>query len=174
MIEVNNLSNISVDKKIFSTVAKKVLSGENRKTKTLSLAFVNKEEIKNLNRKFRKKNKATDVLSFSAQGGPAWGGECEKNYLGEIIICPEVVKENVPIARISRRSRGLAGKSDQSRILDPRQVGVGTKKYKSDFEKEVLKVFIHGILHLCGYDHEKSKKEAEKMERREKFYLNKI
>ena len=175
MIEINNISKTSIDKKFFSTVAKKVLSGENRKTETLSLVFVSKEEIKNLNRKFRKKNKATDVLSFELN---------EKNYLGEVVICPEVVKKNVPIARRSRRSRGLARKSEQSRILDGKvptksrtreKVGaVGTKKAKPDFEKELAKVFVHGILHLCGYDHEESKKGAEKMEGREKVYLSKI
>jgi len=133
MIEINNLSKISIDKKFFSTVAKKVLSGENRGTETLSLAFVGKEEIKSLNKKFRKKNKETDVLSFALS---------EKNYLGEIIICPEVVKENA-------KENGIPAK------------------------RELLKVFIHGILHLCGYDHEKSEKEAKLMEAREEFYLNK-
>ena len=61
MIEINNLAGVSVDKKSFSQVAKIVLKGENRETparkqagKTLSLAFVGKEEIKKLNKKFRK------------------------------------------------------------------------------------------------------------------------
>jgi len=33
---------------------------------------------------------------------------------------------------------------------------------------------IHGILHLLGYGHEKSTKEAEKMERKENYYLKKM
>ncbi|MEI7425156.1 MAG: hypothetical protein WCK10_03495, partial [Candidatus Staskawiczbacteria bacterium] len=61
MIEINNLTNVllsnTVDKKSFSQVAKKVLLGENRITETISLALVNKEEIKKLNKEFRKKNK---------------------------------------------------------------------------------------------------------------------
>jgi len=36
----------------------------------------------------------------------------------------------------------------------------------------MIKVFIHGILHLLGYEHEKSEKKAREMEEREKFYLN--
>ena len=127
MIEINNLTNFAVDKKIFSTVAKKVLLGENRRTKTLSLAFVVKEEIKKLNKKYRRKNKPTDVLSFLLN---------EKQYLGEIIICPEIVSENA-------------------------------KKYGISAREEMMKVFVHGILHLCGYDHEKSEKEAEEMERKQ-------
>ena len=55
MIEINNLAGYAlgsaVDKKVFSTVAKNVLKGENRGTETISLAFVGKEEIKNLNNK---------------------------------------------------------------------------------------------------------------------------
>ena len=63
--------------------------------------------------------------------------------MGEIIICPEVVKENA-------------------------------EKYKVSVESEMLKVFVHGILHLCGYDREKTKKEAEVMEEKQNLYLSKI
>ena len=139
MIDINNQTKYSVDKKLFSTVAKKVLIGENRVTQTLSLAFVDKAEIKKLNRKFRKKDKPTDVLSFDLKG-PFGVAECMDNFLGEIIICPTVVKENA-------------------------------KKYKVSVKSEMLKVFVHGILHLCGYDHEKSKKEEELMEKKQEKYL---
>lgn len=122
-LEINNLTKFKLDKKSFTQVAKKVLLGENKETQTLSLAFVDKLEIKKLNKKFRKKDKPTDVLSF------AFG---EKNYLGEIVICPEVVKEK---------------------------------------GEKMEEVFVHGILHLLGYDHEKSEKEAKIMEEKEKFYL---
>jgi rRNA maturation RNase YbeY len=124
MIEINNLTGFPVDKKSFSQVAKKVLLGENRGTETLSLAFVSKAEIKKLNKKFRKKDKATDVLSFELKGN--------KGYLGEIVICPEIVKEK---------------------------------------GEKIMEVFVHGILHLCGYDHEKSKKDAEIMEKKQEKYL---
>lgn len=130
-IEINNLSKVSFNKRFFSTVAKKVLLGENRRTENISLAFIGKEEIKKLNKKFRKKNKATDVLSFALN---------EKDYLGEIVICPEVVKENA-------------------------------KKYGETIKQEMLKVFVHGILHLCGYDHEKTEKEARVMEAKQEKYL---
>jgi probable rRNA maturation factor len=38
--------------------------------------------------------------------------------------------------------------------------------------EEIMEVFVHGVLHLCGYDHEKSEKEAEEMEAKEKKYLS--
>ena len=138
MIEISNLTNFSVDRKLFSTVAKKVLMGENRISEKLSLAFVSKEEIKKLNKKFRKKNKPTDVLSFELNDAP----DSDK-YLGEIVICPEIASENA-------------------------------KKYEVPLKKEVLNIFIHGILHLCGYKHEKSEKDAEIMEKKQGIYLSKI
>jgi probable rRNA maturation factor len=131
MIEINNFTSSVVDKAGLYTVAKKVLKGENRETETLSLAFINKSEIKKLNKKFRKKNKATDVLSFELS---------EKGYLGEIVICPEVVKENA-------------------------------KKYGVSAKEEMLKVFVHGILHLLGYDHEKSETKALEMDKKQERYL---
>ena len=76
MIEINNLTKSRFDKSFFSTVAKKVLSGENRRTENISLAFVGKEEIKKLNKKFRKKNKPTDVLSFLLNDERLFGGDC--------------------------------------------------------------------------------------------------
>ncbi len=145
MLEINNLTNFSVDKKFFSTVAKKVLLGENRETETISLAFVGKEEIQKLNKTFRKKNKPTDVLSFELKDPPshkASEGQ-DENYLGEIVICPDIVKENA-------------------------------EKYKVSFEYELTKVFVHGILHLCGYDHEKSEEEAEIMEKKQDLYLSSL
>ena len=134
MIEINNLTSFKIDRKSFTQVVKKVLKGENRGTEDISLAFVSKEEIEKLNKKFRKKNKATDVLSFELREG---------NRLGEVIICPEMVKENA-------------------------------KKYGVSEKKEMMKVFIHGILHLLGYDHEKSDREAETMEKKQNYYLLKI
>ncbi|MCX6722937.1 MAG: rRNA maturation RNase YbeY [Candidatus Staskawiczbacteria bacterium] len=150
MIEINNLTKFAVDKKSFAQVAKKVLSGENRETETLSLAFVSKEEIAKLNKKFRKKNKATDVLAFG-ENPKIQSPNPKSNYLGEIVICPDVVKENVPPQR------------------DPAKGG--TKKFKADFDREMMKVFVHGILHLCGYDHEKTKRMAEVMEEKQNLYL---
>jgi probable rRNA maturation factor len=35
-------------------------------------------------------------------------------------------------------------------------------------------LLIHGILHLCGYDHERSEKEARRMHRRERMILRSL
>ena len=64
MIEINNLTNFAVDKKFFLGVAKSVLKGENRGMESLSIAFVAPKEMQKLNKKYRGKDKPTDVLSF--------------------------------------------------------------------------------------------------------------
>jgi probable rRNA maturation factor len=86
MIEINNLTKFTVDKAFFLGVAKKVLKGENRGTTNLSIAFVTAEEIQKLNKKYRKKDKPTDVLSFEKTSD--FKDEC-----AEVILCPEYIKE---------------------------------------------------------------------------------
>ena len=95
-IEINNLTNFVVDKKFFIGVAKKVLKGENRERENLSIAFVSASEIHKLNKKYRKKDSPTDVLSF--QRVSAFKDECS-----EVIICPEVVRKNAQEHKMSLR-----------------------------------------------------------------------
>ena len=82
MIEVNNLTTNKVDEAFLRGLAKKVLEGENEKIKDLSIALVGQGRIRELNKKYRKKNKATDVLSFQYNGS------------GEVVICLREVKKN--------------------------------------------------------------------------------
>ncbi|MBI3274033.1 MAG: rRNA maturation RNase YbeY, partial [Candidatus Colwellbacteria bacterium] len=59
-----------------------------------------------LNKKYRHKNKATDVLSFFGGDYFFTPGGSEK-YLGEIVVCAAVVKKNAKLARVPY-SRELA------------------------------------------------------------------
>jgi probable rRNA maturation factor len=83
MIEINNLTAKSINKEFLKKVAQKILKEENRKKLNLSIALVEPPPIRELNRKYRKKNQATDSLSFLY------------NDSGEIVICPLEVKKNV-------------------------------------------------------------------------------
>ena len=94
MIEINNLTNFVVDKTFFTGVAKKVLKGENKGIEHVSIAFVSPNEIQKLNKKYRKKDKPTDVLSFEKVSD--FKDECS-----EIIICPAVVRENAKESKLS-------------------------------------------------------------------------
>ena len=118
-IEINNLTAGHIDEKKIKRIAEKVLKGEKGRGKTVSIVFTGKIRIKELNRRYRKKDKATDVLSFD------YGNS------GEIVICP-------------------------------------------DLTENIAQSLIHGILHLSGYNHEKSERETKKMEKRELYYLSKV
>ncbi len=143
MIEINNLTATTVNEKFLERVAQKVLKGENRKKEYLSIAFVGEKRIRELNKKYRGKNRATDVLAFGEIPNSKFRIPSSIKRLGEIVICLEVIKKNA-------------------------------KRYNSTLEKELARVLIHGILHLLGYEHEKSKAEAEKMKERENHYLSRI
>ena len=97
-----------------------------------SILLTDDKEMKNLNYKFRKKNKTTDVLSF-----PIKIKNKKILYVGDIAISYEIIKE---------RSK------------------------KTNFSLEFDKVWIHGYLHLIGYDHKKIN-EFKKMFRKEKSIL---
>ena len=129
-IEINNLTKFKIDKKLFTGVAKKVITGENKEI-DLSIAFVSAQEIKKWNKKYRRKNKPTDVLSFNFDNS------------GEVVICPEIVKQNA-------------------------------QKYDNTYKLEAIKMLVHGILHIAGYDHERSEEEAKEMEEKENFYLHNL
>jgi probable rRNA maturation factor len=129
-VDINNLSGAEINESFLKSLAKKVLRGENKEDYSVSIAFVDQKEIKEINKRYRGKNKATDVLSFSETETKNFLDD--KNFLGEIVICFSEIKKN-----------------------------------------QIEKVLIHGILHLLGYDHEKSGKEALEMESKEEKYLSK-
>jgi len=41
-------------------------------------------------------------------------------------------------------------------------------------DAELTILLIHGILHLCGYDHERSNREARRMQQRERWVLRRL
>ncbi len=128
-IGINNLTSFKVKHSLLKKTVRKILKEERKNDCNVSIALVGEKKIKEINKKYRKKEKVTDVLSFSyCQLDDFY----KDRILGEIIICPSQVKKE---------------------------------------KKELIRVLIHGVLHLLGYDHEKSKKEAEIMEKKEKEYI---
>ena len=123
----------------------------------LNIIFVDKGEIRQLNKKYRNKDAATDVLSFSynqitVQKGNKFKEAFDKEHgfstAGEIIISPEVALEN-----ISKRSKNIG------------------KEWNLD--KELSLLIIHGILHIYNYDHE-ARNDRIKMENLQNSLLNDI
>ena len=101
---------------------------------TISLS--NNQKIKKLNKKFRKKNKPTDILSFPCND------KVDKNryYLGDIII-------------------------SYNYMIQPKNIS------NLDFKNKVVKIFIHGFLHLLGFDHKKNS-DFRKMQKEESKLFN--
>ena len=103
----------------------------------------NNEEIKFLNKKFRKKNRTTDVLSFPFQTKFELKKKLKKEkeiYLGDIIINLNKIK---------------------------------SKKVIKNFKFEFDRLWIHGLVHLLGFDHLKDK-DYLKMNKIEKKYFNSV
>lgn len=48
------------------------------------------------------------------------------------------------------------------------------RRHQQGIDHELVVLLIHGILHLCGYDHERSEPEAKRMVRRERAVLRGI
>ncbi len=81
---------LPVSEKILRQWAKLAL-GEAYQAHELTLRFVEKEEIRTLNRTYRQQDKPTNVLAFPS----SLPDEIKKihPFLGDVIICPEVLQE---------------------------------------------------------------------------------
>ena len=90
-----------------------------KKKVSLTILLSNNKNIKKLNKKFRNKNKSTDVLSFPSEKKL----NIKKSpYIGDIVVSYEFMNK-------------------------PKVLNI------LEFKIKVIKIFIHGFLHLLGYDH---------------------
>jgi len=110
----------------------------------LSLLLTDNEEIRGLNREFRKKDCPTDVLSFE--------GNFNLGILGDIVISVEKAKED-----FFSNSYGE----------------IVPEVAKRSFENYLLWLVVHGILHNLGLDHDNEISEKE-MRSKEKDCLEKV
>ncbi len=102
---ISNQSSVLVDEKRIKSLAEKVLSGEGFNKAEISVALVSKNEIRFLNKKYRKKDEVTDVLSFPHDGIGLEGTGI--SFIGEVVICPSQVKEQATTSFIDEVDRVL-------------------------------------------------------------------
>jgi probable rRNA maturation factor len=95
----------------------------------ISVVLVTDRQIKKLNKEWRHKDYATDVLSFPIELTPPAFAEIPWQ-LGEIVISVE---------RALKQS----------------------EEYRHSFQREMAFLFVHGLLHILGFDHEEPKDEKE-------------
>lgn len=103
--------------------------------KELSLLIVNDPQIKELNRDYRGKDKATDVLSFP---------QCE----WESPLISEEIKSPKPL-------EPLLGDI----IISLDHTEKSALSLGHSIAREFCFLMIHGLLHLCGHDHMKKEEE---------------
>jgi probable rRNA maturation factor len=103
----------------------------------LSLLITDDATVRELNKKYRGKDKTTDVLSFALEAdkrGDAAAGFVmppgEMVHLGEVIVSYPKAAEQA-----AERNRAV--------------------------EDELALLVVHGVLHLLGYDHDKPARERE-------------
>ena len=108
-----------------------------KKKVSLTILLSNNKNIKKLNKKFRNKNKPTDVLSFPLEKKL----NLKKNLnLGDIVISYEFMNNPKSLKNL-------------------------------EFKNKVTKIFIHGFLHLLGYDHVKMKDFKKMIKEEKRIYL---
>ena len=121
-LEITNKSKGRLPSLPFGQIKKTILGDQYN----LSLVFVTKAQILELNKNYRKINKPTDILSFPLS-----------KKTGEIFICmTEAKKEMI--------------------------------KFDRTYDNFIAFLFIHGLIHLRGYDH------GDKMEKLEKKFRKKF
>jgi rRNA maturation RNase YbeY len=92
-VEINQRVKCKLERDFFCDIIRDTLQKMKVSKAKVSLAIVDDEEIKALNFKYRKKNEATDVLSFCEQEITD-DFLVEENYLGEIVLdYPYIVRQ---------------------------------------------------------------------------------
>lgn len=111
----------------------------------ISVSFVDNEQIREMNRQYRDKDSATDVLSFpmGENGQYDVNHETGAKILGDIVLSmPRAV--------------------EQARV------------YGHSLEREVGYLTAHSMLHLLGYDHEKGGLDRVRMREKEEKVMQEL
>lgn len=99
----------------------------------VDLTLCDEEQIKSLNLEHRDKDKVTDVLSFPGFDNLRKGAE-------DLFI----FEENIHFGDI---------------VICREVCDKQAAEFEITYEQELVHLFVHGFLHLCGYDHEISEEE---------------
>jgi probable rRNA maturation factor len=109
----------------------------------LHVLFINDAKMREINFEFRSKDKPTDVLSFPQ-------------------FTPRQIRGDLAAPESSGTYLGDLVVSTETTLRQAKRFGVTPRA-------ELIRLLVHGLLHLCGYDHEKvSATEAQRMRRRER------
>lgn len=122
----------------------------------VSLTFVDDETIRELNREYRGMDKSTDVLSFPM-------GEDELEGDEALELEEEVEADDADMVEDEDMMPLLLGDVIISVPTAIRQ----SEEYGHSIERELGFLFLHGFLHLIGYDHDNEEAERDMISRQE-------
>ncbi|MEW6684665.1 MAG: rRNA maturation RNase YbeY [Candidatus Edwardsbacteria bacterium] len=128
--------------KIKKTI-QQILTCEDEKDCNLTVVFSDDKYLRSLNRRFRNVDKPTDVIAFSMLEGEEVGTGSKPAPTHQIL--GDIY---ISVQRAKKQS----------------------KEYQVSFEEELLRLAVHGVLHLLGYDHQ-TPEQAKKMRRKEGKFL---
>lgn len=146
MLEINNTTSAKIDIKKLSVIAEKFARAYKKKG-GVSLAIVGPARIKSLNRDYRGLDKATDVLSFTD----------EKEIIINIADTKKIKKYQEMLRELNMDISSVKNEARKKKISE----------YLLYF------LFVHGLLHLAGYD-DKTEKGRLEMIRKGRDFLKKI
>lgn len=129
-----------VSKGKLAVYLKKIFKSLKLENISISIIICDNDYIKKINKKYRKKNKSTDVIAFSYRENPFPAVKLDSEPLGDIYISLEKADENAMVYEVS--------------LID-----------------EIKRLLVHGVLHLIGFDHEKSGKDEKIMRKKEEEIL---
>ena len=135
---------VTVDRRRLMRVTESVLALVGEASADVGLSLIGDRRMRSLNRRFRGKDRRTDVLAFAMrEARMARLPSPVYKVLGDVVI-------SVPTAW--RQARAA------NRSLD----------------EEITSLLIHGVLHLCGLDHERSRAEALRMQRKAEWIQKRL
>ncbi|MBI5560176.1 MAG: rRNA maturation RNase YbeY [Deltaproteobacteria bacterium] len=146
-VEIRDSSGTEIQRRKIKEILKAILKDLGLSGCEVSIVLTDNPGMKELNRKYRRINKPTDVLSFPMESPPALpfkkGAAPRDIMLGDIVISTEKAREQA-------------------------------KEYGAGFYEEMTRLLIHGVLHLIGYDHVKGGSRAKRMKEKEEGLLKAV
>jgi probable rRNA maturation factor len=136
MIEINNTTKFKINEKLMKKTAEKFLVSRRLTKKDVSIALIGDAKMRQLNFKYRHRDKTTDVLSFGA---------------------PLLLKEFPSFPRRGWGGSVGGGYKEESQdfgeiLINPAQIKRQAKENKNSFQDELIFILVHGLLHLAGYN----------------------
>ena len=143
---VNLQRKVKIEAKRFSSFVDSITNAvEEAEGGSFSVAFVSDRRMKELNRFFRGKDSTTDVLSFPHEPD-------------------EFESKSSAFADEDITAEGSTARFLGDIVISAEQAQRQAKENGLKLDGEIMQLILHGVLHLCGYDHETDNGEMNRRE----------